>query len=198
MKFDRHIGSTAAEVPVKFQSDRTILNANLAASRLYEILRKDVFSDIETGPRLLLPTTAGFWPRTKNRCWWMSSVTRPTRYESHAQLVIHLLHLLWHERHGVSNHQQLDCLFSSLQILTTRIGSKLQIAVPLYLESTAVFLLKSARNVESVSMSTLWPLNHIVWTGLYHQQLLTWCPPNTSMKHRWEVSVFRHNNRCET
>ena len=50
LKFDRHIGSNAAEVPVKFQSDRTILNTNLAASRLYEILRKDVFSDIETGP----------------------------------------------------------------------------------------------------------------------------------------------------
>ena len=54
MKFDRHIGSTAAEVPVKFQSDRTILDTNLAASRLYEILRKDVFSDIETGPRVFL------------------------------------------------------------------------------------------------------------------------------------------------
>ena len=53
LKFDRHIGSTAAEVPVKFQSDRTILNTNLAASRLNEILRKDVFSDIETGPRCL-------------------------------------------------------------------------------------------------------------------------------------------------
>ena len=50
LKFDRHIGSTAAEVPVKFQSDRTILNTNLAALRLHEILRKDVFSDIETGP----------------------------------------------------------------------------------------------------------------------------------------------------
>ena len=50
LEIDRHIGSTAAEVPVKFQSDRTILNTNLAASRLYEILRKDVFSDIETGP----------------------------------------------------------------------------------------------------------------------------------------------------
>ena len=49
LKFDRHIGSNAAEVPVKFQSDRTILNTNLAASRLYGILRKDVFSDIETG-----------------------------------------------------------------------------------------------------------------------------------------------------
>ena len=53
LKFDRHIGSTAAEVPAKFWSDRTILNTNLAASRLYEILRKDVFSDIETGPRAL-------------------------------------------------------------------------------------------------------------------------------------------------
>ena len=56
LKFDRHIGSTAAEVPVKFPSDRTILNTNLAASRLYEILRKDVFSDIETGPCSLLDT----------------------------------------------------------------------------------------------------------------------------------------------
>ena len=46
LKFD----STAAEVPVKFQSDRTILNTNLVASRLYETLRKYVFSDIETGP----------------------------------------------------------------------------------------------------------------------------------------------------
>ena len=54
MKFDRHIGSNAAEVPVKFQSDRTILDTNLATSRLNEILRKDVFSDIETGPRGLL------------------------------------------------------------------------------------------------------------------------------------------------
>ena len=54
MKFERHIRSTAAEVPLKFQSDRTILNTNLAASRLDEILRKDVFSDIETGPTGLL------------------------------------------------------------------------------------------------------------------------------------------------
>ena len=52
LKFDRHIGSNVAAVPVKFQSDRTILNTNLAASRLYEILRKDVFSDIETEPRI--------------------------------------------------------------------------------------------------------------------------------------------------
>ena len=50
LQFDRHIGSTVAEVLVKFQSDGTNLNTNLATSRLYEILRKDVFSDIETGP----------------------------------------------------------------------------------------------------------------------------------------------------
>ena len=50
LKFDRHFGSIAADVPVKFQSDTTILSTNLVASRLHEILRKDVFSDIETGP----------------------------------------------------------------------------------------------------------------------------------------------------
>ena len=37
LTFDRHIGSNAAEVPVKFQSDRTILNTNLAATRFHEI-----------------------------------------------------------------------------------------------------------------------------------------------------------------
>ena len=39
MKFDRPIDSTASEVPVKFQSDQTILNTNLAASSLHEIIR---------------------------------------------------------------------------------------------------------------------------------------------------------------
>ena len=50
----QHIGSIAAEAPVKFQSDRTILNTNLAASTLCEILKQDVLSDTETepGPRL--------------------------------------------------------------------------------------------------------------------------------------------------
>ena len=50
MKFDRRMGSTAAEVPVKFQSDRKIIHTNLAASRLCEILWWDILSDIETGP----------------------------------------------------------------------------------------------------------------------------------------------------
>ena len=35
LKFDMHIGSTAALVPVKFQSDWNYLNPNLAASRLH-------------------------------------------------------------------------------------------------------------------------------------------------------------------
>ena len=39
LKFDRHLGSTAAEVPVKFQSNWKSLNMNLAAPRLNEILR---------------------------------------------------------------------------------------------------------------------------------------------------------------
>ena len=53
LKFNRHISSTAAEVPVKFQSNRTILNTNLTASRLCEIWRWDVLSVIETGPQCL-------------------------------------------------------------------------------------------------------------------------------------------------
>ena len=44
-------GTSAGMQPVEFQNDQTMLNTNLAASRLYEISRKDVFSDIETGPR---------------------------------------------------------------------------------------------------------------------------------------------------
>ena len=53
-RFIFKIGSSAADVLVKFQSDTTIYSTNLVASWLYEILRKDVFSDIETGPRIPL------------------------------------------------------------------------------------------------------------------------------------------------
>ena len=38
LKFDRLIGSSVAEVAVKFQSDQTILNTNLVALKLHEIL----------------------------------------------------------------------------------------------------------------------------------------------------------------
>ena len=39
LKFDRHLGSSAAEVPVKFQSYHTILTTNLVALRLCEVLQ---------------------------------------------------------------------------------------------------------------------------------------------------------------
>ena len=39
LKFDRHLGSAAVEEPVKSESDWEILNPNLAASRLHEILQ---------------------------------------------------------------------------------------------------------------------------------------------------------------
>ena len=39
LKFDSHLGSVAADVPVKFQSDRKSLNPNLPPSGLHEILR---------------------------------------------------------------------------------------------------------------------------------------------------------------
>ena len=42
LKFDRHLGSNAAELPVKFQSDTIIITSNLAASRLPEIWCLDV------------------------------------------------------------------------------------------------------------------------------------------------------------
>ena len=39
LKFDSHLDSTAAEAPVKFQSDVIIQTTNLMASSLHEILR---------------------------------------------------------------------------------------------------------------------------------------------------------------
>ena len=38
-KYDMHLSSNAADVPVKFQSDLKSLNMNLVALRLHEILR---------------------------------------------------------------------------------------------------------------------------------------------------------------
>ena len=39
LKFDRHLGSNAAEIPVRFQRETIIITLNLAASRLHEIWR---------------------------------------------------------------------------------------------------------------------------------------------------------------
>ena len=50
LKFERHISSIVADVPLKFQRGEINYIANPAASILHEIL-KDALSDIETGPR---------------------------------------------------------------------------------------------------------------------------------------------------
>ena len=39
LKFDRHLGSCAADMHLKFQSDTIIITSNLPASILYEIWR---------------------------------------------------------------------------------------------------------------------------------------------------------------
>ena len=39
LKFDSHLSSNAAKMPVKFQSDTIIITYNLMASRLHEILQ---------------------------------------------------------------------------------------------------------------------------------------------------------------
>ena len=58
LKFGRHIGSTA-----KFHSDRIILNTNLAASRLCEILRKGAK---EAGTPSVLLLVVGSWVHSNN------------------------------------------------------------------------------------------------------------------------------------
>ena len=50
LKFDKHIRSSAAEAPTKFQSGRIILTTNFVASKLCEILQQSVLSDTETEP----------------------------------------------------------------------------------------------------------------------------------------------------
>ena len=62
LKFDRHIGSNAADAPVKFQSDWTVLNTNLAALRLHKILQKDALLDIETGLWFSSTSICADWP----------------------------------------------------------------------------------------------------------------------------------------
>ena len=50
LKFDRHLGSSNAGVPIKFQSGSKSLNPNLAATRLNEILRQDICALNEERP----------------------------------------------------------------------------------------------------------------------------------------------------
>ena len=75
LKFDRHLGRSAAEVPVKFQSNAIISSTNLAASRLNEILRWDVLSDVETGPRIqTLTSQKPFRKVNKLFLYWLSII----------------------------------------------------------------------------------------------------------------------------
>ena len=56
LKFGRYLGSSAADVPVKFRSDMHILTPDPVTLRLYETSRKDVFSDIKAGGPGTCPT----------------------------------------------------------------------------------------------------------------------------------------------
>ena len=58
-----HIGSTAAKVPVKFQSDRSILKTNLTASRLCKILWSDDKTKVKPGGKT--KRLIGYWNRAR-------------------------------------------------------------------------------------------------------------------------------------
>ena len=47
LKYDRHTSNIAARVPVRFQSDCTVLTTDIVALRLRKILKYDIFSDIQ-------------------------------------------------------------------------------------------------------------------------------------------------------
>ena len=49
-EFDMYLGSSAAEIPVKFQSDTIIITSNLAASILHEIWHKASYRLMNRGP----------------------------------------------------------------------------------------------------------------------------------------------------
>ena len=59
LKFNRHIGSTAAETPAKFQTYTSILTHDLVSSRLCKIWWIDVSLDTEIDPgRYYFPSSA--------------------------------------------------------------------------------------------------------------------------------------------
>ena len=62
LKFDRHFGSPAAEVPVKFQSDWTIINTNLAASRLRDLTVRHLIGYWNGALIVMIFTWGQFWP----------------------------------------------------------------------------------------------------------------------------------------
>ena len=60
MTFYSHYESAAADVPVKFQSDWKSLKPNLAASRLCEILQKNVHSLVNRVKNVLSISKYGY------------------------------------------------------------------------------------------------------------------------------------------
>ena len=69
--------------------------------------------------------------------------------------ISHLITVMSHKHHGVSNQWEFDCLFISLSRLTRQITSKLHITGPLWRESSSYcgFPSQMASNEESMSMS---------------------------------------------
>ena len=53
LKFDRHLYNATAEMPVKFQSNTTIISYDLAPSRLHEIWQYDILQLCEQKPQCL-------------------------------------------------------------------------------------------------------------------------------------------------
>ena len=62
LKFDRHLDSSAAEMPAKFQSDMIIITSNFAASRYHEILGGETSVRLvnkDSGPHCVWPGARG-------------------------------------------------------------------------------------------------------------------------------------------
>ena len=67
-KFDRYLGSTPVDVPVKFQSDTNISTSDQAPWRLCKISWSDVLSDIESEPRGCNHGNTRIWLRWSRDC----------------------------------------------------------------------------------------------------------------------------------
>ena len=78
MKFDRHLGSAAAEVSVKVQSALKSLIPNLLAARLQEILWQDTRPLSEEGPEFQAKNSGYSVKINGNLCltvWWFFNST---------------------------------------------------------------------------------------------------------------------------
>ena len=83
MKFEKHLGSSPAAMPGKFQSDMIIATSNLVASRLHGILRQDV---LPGGPAYIISMTVDI---LRNEMTWAGY--RITKYI----VFLHDIHILF-------------------------------------------------------------------------------------------------------